>query len=133
MQRLSQAKIAKCLCSLSKLSGAVNDARVRYQECRTLRAKKLSGTIRLMRKLAYLSHDSDYAPFESQLKKKLIRLLHNLHGVPSIPYSSSTSLSYVLPVVYQEYVDSASNQVKYLLKVLSDVDAGTKTERSEGE
>ncbi len=122
-QRLNQAKILQVLRALQPLIGAVHDARVRFLDCRQLRPRKLASLSKFLKDLAALSHTADYTPFESQLKRRLIRAQHRLHGFQKAPGGPVYALKAQMPVVYHDIVERYDDAARALLRTLADVPA----------
>ena len=120
-QRLSQAKLQRALGALKPLIAAVHDARTRYQDCVHLRTRHLSGLSRLLKALIALPASTDYSPYEAELKRRLIKVQHRVHGMNYLPHAISYALVEDLPVVYRDAVWAYADQAQVLLQSLADV------------
>lgn len=121
-QRLTQSKLYRAQRTLKALIAAVHEARVVYPDCRALRPRRLAGLSRFLKTLASMPHTADYTPYEAELKRKLIKAQHRLFGVRVVSELPVYSLANDLPECYQDEVDAAGYELRYLLRVLADVD-----------
>lgn len=121
-QRISPAKLQRLLSSLQALICAVHDARQRYSSCRQLSARRLSGLSRFTKELLGLPHSSNYASFEIQLKRRLVKVQHRLHGRQGAGVGDCYALRDQLPNVYQDAVLCYDDAARELLRSLVDVD-----------
>jgi len=121
-QRLSQGTILQLLRVLQPLIAAVHDARTRYHDCSHLRPRRLASLARFLKELAALPHTSDYAPFEGQLKRRLVRAQHRLHGIQREDGFPCFALAKELPSCYQEAVLAFDAKARLMLRRLADVD-----------
>lgn len=121
-QRLTQAKLIRYQRALSALIAAVHDARKRFSSQSKLRPGRLCGTSRFVKELAMLNHSTDYSVYEVQLKRRLVRASHLLHG-RNINGENNFwyALSPQMPAVYAPVVEAYDAQARELLRALADV------------
>lgn len=122
-QRLSQAKLQRALAALQPAIAAVHDARTRYHDCAHLRTRHLSGLSRLLKALIALPSTTDYTPYEGELKRRLIKVQHRIHGLNYLPQAISYALISDLPTVYRDALWLYDDQARLLLQALADVPA----------
>lgn len=119
--RLTPAKLQRAQHTVRRLIAAVQDARQRYPECRTLKPGKLAGLSRCLKDCLALPHTMDLSTFEPEIKRRLIQARHRIHGVQPRPGSARYGLVGQLPPGYQDIVQQADANLTALLKTLSDV------------
>ncbi len=122
-QRLTQAKLIRAHRVVAALIAAVHDARVRYRDCAGLRPGILSALSRHLKRLAGMPHTADYAPYEADVKRLVIRSMHRVHGYQKTPESPVFAFAQQLPTVYAKQVEGFTLEARQLLRTLADVSA----------
>ena len=121
-QRLSQAKLQRYHLALNALVASLYDARQRFASCSKLSFRQFSGISRFVKELKALPHTSDYAPFEVQLKRRIVRLQHRLYGLPPAEGRDSYGIFDDVPAVYHPVFEQYAEAAHSLLRTLADVD-----------
>ncbi len=119
-QRLSQAKLQRLREALRDVIDCVHYARVNEPALRHLRPRRLGGFAAFLREMLSLPHDTDYRPFEVQLKRRLVRTQHRVFGRRDDVFDGS--LVAQLPDACRGSLERYGLVAGELLKALSDVD-----------
>lgn len=115
--RVTQGQIQRLLLATSQLIAAVHDARTRYLACQGVKPTQLTALARMLKELRALpAATTDYQPFESILKRRLVRAVLRVKG------PEAHSLGNLLPSpAYDVELTTFEQQASLMLRRLADV------------
>lgn len=104
--------------------------RNRQLHYRTVSAKGFVGTLTFIKRLSRMRHDSDLSEWEPILKRRLIRMLHQLEGYNGHPgflerlwlIEAADSVAFNRHMTLHDIVASIVPAARQILKRLADVD-----------
>lgn len=128
-ERMSVVRLQRCQRALSKLIAAGHDARQGVAGSQKVSLRGLGGLSRYIKELLAVHAKHDITACEVQLKRRLVRVQHRLHGYVR-PAEGGTqqggtvaySLASQLPAVHQKTVERYDERARELLDALAHVD-----------